>query len=146
MLQGFGTWQLRIAGAGCVGAVAAVVGAALRDPLVLTLGVSASLMSLMALVLSSARLQNRRTQQIKSSLARLEVKSKSTNIALSVPTPHLGTASDAHVAQVGSEFEYAARMISMQPHFETLPSARGAGSSVIPSREPQRMGAWDMQI
>lgn len=125
MFRGFGTWQLRIAAIGCVGVLAALIGAARVELLLLTIGISFALVALMLLVLTSARLQNNRTKQIKSALARLESKAKHAEPAhLNSPRPPAESASSpqskAATALVGAEFEYAGRMKSMQPHFETF--------------------------
>lgn len=125
MFQGFGTWQLRVSGIGCAGSVGAVIGAALGNVLLLTTGISVALMALMLLVLSAARSQNKRTQQIKSSLARLEVQAK--RAGAGHPTgsgpaesPGSGRTSKTPTVPAGAEFEYASRMKTMHSHFETF--------------------------
>lgn len=125
MFQGFGTWQLRISGVGCIGAVGAVLGAALENTLLLTIGISLALLAVMLLVLSAARSQNRRTQQIKSSLARLEVRAKlagavTTNESLPAVSQGISPTPAPLTMRVGAEFEYATRMKTMQSHFETF--------------------------
>lgn len=125
MFQGFGTWQLRVSGIGCIGAVGAVVGAALENVLLITTGISLALMAVILLVLSAARSQNKRTQQIKSSLARLEVQAKHPGAGHSKESGQTVSTvssliSKAPTASVGSEFEYAIRMKAMQSHFETF--------------------------
>ncbi|WP_082492564.1 glycosyltransferase family A protein [Arthrobacter sp. Leaf69] len=123
MFHGFGTWQLRVSGIGYAGAVGAIFGAAIGNVLILTTGISLGLMAVILLVLSAARGQNRRTQQIKSSLARLEVQAKRPG-ALHPKESAVGKGSDA-TSQAptmpnGAEFEYASRMKTMQSHFETF--------------------------
>lgn len=125
MFQGFGTWQLRVSGIGCAGAVGAVIGAALGNVLLLAMGISLALVAVMLLVLSAARSQNKRTQQIKSSLARLEVHAKRagtghSNEPAPAGDPVRRLPSKAPTVRVGAEFEYASRMKTMQSHFETF--------------------------
>lgn len=125
MFRGFGTWQLRVAGVGCIGTVGAVVGAFAGNLLVVTVGISVALVAVILLVLSSARLQNSRTKQIKSALARLESRANHEAAPhLKAPRPQAEPASGpepkASALRVGAEFEYAARMKTMQPHFETF--------------------------
>ena len=96
----------------------------LSRPLLPT-AISGALLAVILLVLSAARSQNKRTQQIKSSLARLEVQAKrpgADHSKESAPTVSTGRGliSMAPAASVGSEFEYASRMETMQSHFETF--------------------------
>lgn len=125
MFQGFGTWQLRVSGFGCIGAVVAVIGGAIGNLLLLTAGISVALVAVMLLVLSAARLQNNRTQQIKSSLARLESKAKQMemghpNAARSAADPGSRLPPKTPTVRAGAEFEYARRMATMQSNFETF--------------------------
>lgn len=126
MFQGFGTWQLRLAGLGATGAAGAIVGGALGNWLLLTAGMSLTLMVVITLVLLAARSQNKRTQQIKSALARLEARAKRASLERpperrSPESPVSAAPSTAALpVGVGSEFEYASRMLTMQSHFETF--------------------------
>ncbi len=103
--------------------MASITGAAVGNQVLLTTGFAVCLLAIILLMLSSARSQNRRTQQIKTALARLEAKT--------VPAPStpgksavsglLGSGNKFGSSKaVGAEFEYASRMKTMQPHFETF--------------------------